>query len=257
MPDVTIKGEKIHFVEARASRPGKSRPVLFIHGSGGNSGVWHKVMDELSAEYTCLAVDLPGHAESGGEGRSTIRDYTVFIRDFLDGVEVERAVLGGHSMGGGIVQDFSLQYPARAGALLLIGTGARLRVLPQILELTRKTAAGEIPPKFEPWAFAANAPAEILAEGEKQWARTGARARYHDFLACDQFDIMGELEKIRHPALIVCGKEDRMTPVKYSEFLAKKISGSRMEIIEGAGHMVMLEAPMELARETKKFLASR
>ena len=256
MRDVKIKGEKIHFLEAKAARPGTAWPILFIHGSGGNSGVWQKLMGELSGEHTCLAVDLPGHGESGGEGRGTIREYTLFIRDFLDGLGIGKVVLGGHSMGGGIVQDFSLQYPAKAGALLLIGTGARLRVMPEILDLMRKTASGEIPAKFEPWGFAQNAAPEVIAEGEQEWAKTGSRARYHDFLACDQFDIMGELEKIRHPALIVCGKEDRLTPVKYSEFLQKKMAGSRMAVIEGAGHMVMLEAPKQLAREITEFLAS-
>ena len=68
--------------------------------------------------------------------------------------------------------------------------------------------------------------------------------------------MMGEMEKIRLPALIVCGKEDRLTPVKYAEFLSKEIAGSRMEIIEGAGHMVMLEAPRALCGTILSFLDS-
>jgi pimeloyl-ACP methyl ester carboxylesterase len=74
--------------------------------------------------------------------------------------------------------------------------------------------------------------------------------------AGDQFDIMREVEKIRIPALIVCGREDRLTPVKYSEYLKGKISGSKMEIVEGAGHAVMLEAPEVLSRVILTFLRS-
>jgi pimeloyl-ACP methyl ester carboxylesterase len=158
-------------------------------------------------------------------------------------------------MGGGIAQDFTLRFPGKIEALLLIGTGARLRVLPEALEAMRKMASGEMPPKFEPWGFAGKTAPEIIAEGEKEWAKTGSLSRYHDFLACDAFDMMMELEKIRHPALIVCGKEDRLTPTKYSEFLHKKIPGSRMEVIEGAGHMVMLEAPGALAEAIGSFLS--
>ena len=67
---------------------------------------------------------------------------------------------------------------------------------------------------------------------------------------------MAELDKIRLPALILCGREDRLTPVKYSDYLNKKIAGSKMEIIEGAGHMVMLEAPGALSQAILKFLSS-
>jgi len=67
---------------------------------------------------------------------------------------------------------------------------------------------------------------------------------------------MGEIEKIQLPALIVCGRQDRLTPVKYSEFLNKKIVGSKMEIIEGAGHMLMLEAPQGLSEVILNFLRS-
>ena len=256
MPEVLVNGEKIHFLETKTKKPGKAWRVLFIHGSGGNGGLWHKVMHELSSGYNSLAVDLPGHGESQGEGRKTIREYTRFIADFLNAVGMEKVVLAGHSMGGGIAQDFSLRFPEKTGALLLIGTGARLRVLPEVLELMRKMASGEIPPKFEPWGFAAKTPPEIVSEGEREWRKTGARARYHDFMACDQFDVMGELEKIRQPTLVVCGAEDRLTPVKYSEFLHKKISGSRMKVIEGAGHMVMLEAPKALGEAIGNFLRS-
>ena len=113
---------------------------------------------------------------------------------------------------------------------------------------------GEIPPQFYPWGYAEKTSPEIISEGDREWAKTSSMVRYYDFLACDQFDIMGEMEKIRVPALIVCGHEDRLTPLKYSEFLNKRIAGSRMEIIEDAGHMVMLEAPKPLSKAILNFL---
>ena len=131
---------------------------------------------------------------------------------------LKEVVLGGHSLGGGIVLDFAVRFPARLKAALLIGTGARLRVLPAALDLLKKMAEREIPPKFEPWAFSEKATSEVLVEGEKEWAKTSSKVRYYDMLACDQFDIMDELEKIKCPSLIVCGREDRLTPTKYSEF---------------------------------------
>jgi pimeloyl-ACP methyl ester carboxylesterase len=250
MREVKVKGTEIHFWEKK----GASRfRILLIHGSGGNAGCWKKVMDGLDGFHT-LALDLPGHGESKGEGKRSIQEYTEFVRDFCDVLGLEEIVLGGHSLGGGIVLEFAVHFPSRMKAGLLIGTGARLRVLPAALDLLKKMAEGEISPKFEPWAFSEKAAPEVLAEGEKEWAKTSPKVRYYDMLAGDQFDIMQELGKIKCPSLIVCGREDRLTPIKYSEFLKSKIAQSEMEIVEGAAHMPMLENPKALTSILSEFL---
>jgi pimeloyl-ACP methyl ester carboxylesterase len=256
MPEVMVKGTNIHYLESNTKKTARTGPILFIHGSGGNAGIWQKVMDALAGEYPSLAIDLPGHGASKGEGMKTIREYGELVKDFLDALKLAPVVLGGHSMGGGISQYFGLRYPEKLDAIILIGTGARLRVLPEALEMNRRMALGEIPPKFCPWGFAEKTSPAIIAEGEREWAKTGAGARYYDFLACDRFDLMEETEKIHLPAMIVCGTEDRLTPVKYSEFLNKRIAESRMEVIEGAGHMVMLECPRALSGAILRFLSS-
>jgi len=255
MPEVIVEGGKVHYLQNRPEKPRRPWMMVLVHGSGGNAGLWRKVMNELE-EYNSIAIDLPGHGASSGEGKGSISEYRHFLKDFLDALREETVVLGGHSMGGAIVLDFALQYPEKLKALLLVGTGARLRVLPEVLEMQKRMAEGQIPPKFFPWGFAENAPPEVLSEGEKEWSKTNSRVRYQDLLACDQFDLMGQVEKIRIPTLIVCGKEDRLTPVKYSEFLQKKIAPSRMEVIENAGHMLMLEAPQTLSAVISKFLNS-
>jgi len=256
MPEVVVKGTKIYFLEEKAQAPYPRGKVIFIHGSGGNADLWQKVMEGLGREYDLFALDLPGHGKSEGQGMQRISDYRDFLRDFFDALGLERIVLGGHSLGGAIVQDFAIHYPARLRAILLIGTGARLRVLPEALEMMRQMAEGKIEPRFDPWGFSSKASPEVLAAGEREWAKTSPRVRYHDMMACDQFDIMKEIEKIRLPALMVCGREDFLTPVKYSEFLRSKISGSKMEIIEGASHMLMLEAPEALSGAILNFLHS-
>jgi pimeloyl-ACP methyl ester carboxylesterase len=254
MAEVKVRGTEIHYLDMKSQHPTVDWPVIFIHGSGGNAGLWKRVMDGLAKNYRSIAVDLPGHGSSRGEGFHSVSEYGDFAKDFLEALGFKKAVLGGHSLGGAIVQDVAFRYPHRLRALLLIGTGARLRVLPEALELMRKMALGEIPPKFHPWGFSEQASPEIIAEGEKEWAKTGSLVRYHDFLACDRFDIMAEIEKIRLPSFIACGKEDRLTPIKYSQFLNQKLPGSRMELIDGAGHLVMLENPRALSQAILNFL---
>jgi pimeloyl-ACP methyl ester carboxylesterase len=218
--------------------------------------MWQKVMAVLAKEHTSLAIDLPGHGQSQGEGMKQIPEYREFLKDFCETLGLEKIVLGGHSLGGGIVLDFALNYPGRLKAILLIGTGARLRVLPEALERLRQMSEGKVEPKFEPWGFAAGVTADVLSAAEREWAKTSSRVRYRDMLACDQFDAMKEVEKIHLPSLLVCGREDLLTPIKYSDYLKGKIPGSQMEIIEGAGHMVMLEAPEALSGVILAFLRS-
>jgi pimeloyl-ACP methyl ester carboxylesterase len=254
MAEVMVRGIKIHYLEIKSLRSAVDWLVLFIHGSGGNAGLWQRVMEGLAEGYRSIAVDLPGHGLSQGDGFKSVSEYGDFVNDFLEALELRKVVLGGHSLGGAVVQDLALRHPQKLKALLLIGTGARLRVLPEALESMRKMASGEIPPQFYPWGFSEKASPEVIAEGERAWAKTGSSVRYHDFLACDQFDLIGEIEKIRLPSLIACGKEDHLTPVKYSQFLNQKLPGSRMELIDGAGHLVMLENPRALSQAILNFL---
>jgi pimeloyl-ACP methyl ester carboxylesterase len=254
MAEITVGGNRIHYLEKAAKTPAKGWTIVFIPGSGGNAGLWRKLMEELSGEYRSVAIDLPGHGASPGEPLKSVAESGDFVRDFLIAVGLKNVVLAGHSFGGAVVQSMALRHSEYVKALLLIGTGARLRVFPEALEMMRKMAFGEMPPKFHPWGFAEKASPEVIAEGEREWAKTGSLARYYDFLSCDQFDIIGEVDKIRLPALIACGEEDRLTPVKYSQFLNQKIAGSKMEVIEGAGHLVMLENPRALSQAILRFL---
>ncbi|HSR09900.1 MAG TPA: alpha/beta hydrolase [Thermodesulfobacteriota bacterium] len=253
MPAVDVQVTKIHYEKKDAKTGGARAPIVFIHGSGGNAGMWRKLMGEMGSRTT-LAIDLPGHGGSGGEGMRSIREYSAFVMSFLDALGLEKTVIAGHSMGGGVVLDFSLLFPERLESIMLIGTGARLRVLPEALEMNRKMAFGEMESEFTPWAFAENAPAEVIAEGKREWQKTGALVRYYDFVACDKFDIMSDVDKIQTPALVVCGSEDRLTPVKYSEFLKRKIARAKMEVIPGSGHMVMMENPRALAGVILEYL---
>jgi pimeloyl-ACP methyl ester carboxylesterase len=75
-----------------------------------------------------------------------------------------------------------------------------------------------------------------------------------DFEACDKFDIVERVSGIKVPTLIICGEDDKLTPVKYSEYLKANIQHSKLEIVVGAGHMVMLEKPKEFNKILDEFI---
>jgi len=99
-----------------------------------------------------------------------------------------------------------------------------------------------------------DAPGELVKRGRREIENSDPSVYLADLKACDSFDIMECLHRIKAPTLIICGSEDRMTPVKYSRFLDQNIPRSRLEIIDKAGHMVMLEQPEAVNRAIAQFV---
>lgn len=238
----------VHRGPALASRP----PVVFIHGAGGTHQHWlYQVRDlPLSPTY---ALDLPGHGRSAGPGRDRIEDYGDWLVAFLDAAGLQKAVLVGHSMGGAISQDVALRHPARVAGLGLVGTGARLRVAPAILEGTRQDPERVVGLICD-WAFGPETPPEMVRLGQRQMGATPPDVLYGDWLACDNFDVMDQTSSISAPTLVLCGTQDRLTPVKYSIYLRDQIPGATLHLVEGAGHNVMIERPEALVKALSAFL---
>ena len=254
MPFVSVNGAAIQYGLGAPLRPVRGPTVLFVHGAGGAQEQWRFQLRHLGTRWNSLAVDLPGHGGSQGKGSRTIEDYQKFVRDLLDALGMTRTVLVGHSMGGGVAQSFALAYPGRLAALVLVGTGARLRVHPDILAAIRRGDMAEAGQLISRWAYSQAALPATVAQGAEAFARNRATILEGDFLACDAFDVMREVSAIRVPTLVICGEDDRLTPVKYARFLQQSIPGARLATIPGAGHMVMLEKPVEFNRILTAFL---
>ena len=125
-------------------------------------------------------------------------------------------------------------------ALVLVGTGARLRVrsdiLSKILENYEKTSK-----LIAKWSVSSNCDPAIVDRLAREIFKVRPEVTHGDFLACDKFDRMDDIEKISYRTLIICGADDTLTPRKYSQHLHQKIRNSKLVIIPGAGHSVMLE----------------
>jgi len=254
MAFTTVNGLGIHYGVGAPLTSARGPAVVFVHGAGGTQEQWRFQLRHLGPRWDTLAVDLPGHGESQGTGYRTIEEYRDFLRDLLDALGIFRTVLVGHSMGGAIVQKIALTYPDRLIALGLVGTGARLRVHPDILASVRHGDVQGAAQLISRWAYSEGVLSATVAQGAEAFARNMVETLEGDFLACDAFDVMQEIGRIQVPALVVCGEDDRLTPVKYARFLQQNIPQASLAIIPGAGHMVMLEKPMDVNRIISTFL---
>lgn len=252
MPHADVDGERIFYAHHRLPDP-KAPHLILVHGAGGNHMLWGYTVRNLRTANV-YAVDLPGHGRSGGAGRTSVTEYARFLRGFMDALGISRAVVAGHSMGGATAMLTALQHPDRVSGLVLVGTGARLRVLPAILDGTLSDLPGTVELICET-AYAPTAPREIVRQGQRQMLQVAPQTVHDDFAACNVFDAMERLADIRCPTLVVCGTEDRLTPPKYSAFLAERIPHAELVLIEGAGHMVITEKPDLLARAIEEALA--
>ena len=225
--------------------------LVLIHGAGGSRLHWPGELRRLPGA-TVYTLDLPGHGRSGGGGCDTIAGYAEAVAAFLHTLEIEQAVVVGHSMGGAVAQMLALDFADRVAGLVLVATGARLRVAPAILEGIHRDfeGAAELITRF---AWSPETEPALIELGRKTLLETNPDVLWGDFAACDRFDVMERAGKV--PTLVITGSADQLTPVKYAHFLAGRISEARCVIIKGAGHMVMLERPGEVAQAVGEFLA--
>lgn len=235
---------------------GEKVPVVLIHGAGGNHLYWPAEVRRL-AGYQVIAMDLPGHGKSVGRGQQSIPAYADQVLQWLQAMYLPRAVFVGHSMGGAIALQLGLNYPEHVLGLGLVATSARLRVSPQIMEETSHTTTYQTAINhIIEWSFGPSSPGRLKELAAQRMAETRQTVLYGDFLACQEFDVIDKLADIQIPALVICGQEDKMTPLRHVQFLADHLPQARLEIVPDAGHMVMLEQPVQVAALLQDFLSS-
>lgn len=225
--------------------------TLFIHGAGGCGALWHYQTERFRESD---AVTLPGHPD--GKPRGSVDEYREWLRGYIVDARYGRVVLAGQSMGGAVALSYALAHPDDVAGLILIGTGARLRVNPGFLQ-TLSDNTDKPPLWYRDIVMTMYGGVEPAVRDMVLDAICAFPVSTHlnDFLCCDRFDIMERIGEIAMPVLVICGDSDVMTPVKYSKYLADRIPGSRFVVIPGAGHMVFLEKPEEVNGEIDAFVS--
>jgi pimeloyl-ACP methyl ester carboxylesterase len=243
-------------MQLHVERYGTGDKIVFIHGAGGSTAGWYFQREYLERSFEVVLLDLPGHGQSGGDGCRSIEDYTASVRAAIAENGLQGCYLAGHSMGGMIAMHLAVASPDLVKGLILIGTGARLRVFPQILEGVLKDKEKTVEGIMR-FAFSKKAPEAMVQSGFTEMMKSSAEVIYGDFASCDKSDMLATVKEIAQPTLVICGLDDALTPPKYSEFLAREIPGSRLVLVPDAGHMVMIEKPEETNRAIATFAARR
>ncbi len=225
--------------------------LVFLHGAGCSSlSFYYQLRHFRSAK----AIDLPGHPD--GKPCETVEGYLEWVRGFIRARRYKNVVLCGHSMGGAIAMRYALKYPEELRGLILLGTGARLKVHPHYLERCREPGEGNSPWLEGHLEYYNGVGPEVYPVLKQRAAEVGPDVELNDLMACDRFDMMDCVGEIALPTRVICGSDDVMTPVKYSEYLTNSIEGASQTVIPGGGHFVHMEKFQKVNEEIEGFLAS-
>lgn len=217
--------------------------LILIHGAGASADLYQDVLPLLPR---AMAIDLPGHGASALPGMTSVSDYASWVSDFTRRHGVMNPIFAGHSMGGAVALTLGLEEGPGPRALVLISTGGRLRVHPDLLS---GLAGGTFPQHFRRSMAAKGAPDSLV----DRMGSCAIHVTRDDFRACDAFDVLDRLSQIRCPTLTLVGDEDVYTPVRYGEKIAQD-TGGEFAVIPGSGHLLPLERPGQVAERIKDFL---
>ena len=250
MPVCDLISHQLYYESRKAKKPRGT--VVFVHGSGGTSQTWREQMPCFSDDWNCAAIDLPGHGRSSPPLCASTTEAARLLKAFINQESFPAPIyLAGHSLGAAIVLEYALNYPGDPGGIIIIGGGAKLKVLPQILT---DLSHNRVHKDLIKMSFSPKSDPHLIDSQAKFFMQNSPAILYADFNACNEFDLTENLAGITSPALVIAGDEDMLTPPKYAAYLQNHLSDSHLVIVESAGHFVMLEQPDSVNAVIKDFL---
>jgi pimeloyl-ACP methyl ester carboxylesterase len=255
VPSARIEDLDIHFDHFVPADRANAQRVIYVHGTGCNARVFESHLTKLSLHHEIVALDLPGHGKSNGNGFRSAVDHAFYVGALAEHLHWDSCIVAGHSLGGGIVLASAVYFPKLVSGLILIDTGARLRVNPKVIEFARRAAHRRGPTNVDSrFGYAQSTPQSVIDSVNAINAGCNANVIYKDWIADDSFDFMSRLRDIAVPALAICGEDDPLTPLKYHEYLRDHLAQCELVIVPGAGHWPFVEQPLVFDEAVLKFL---
>ncbi len=252
----------LSYLTAGDARAETGQTLLLIHGSGMSARSWAGQLRGLAHGLRMLAIDLPGHGESDALPEATDERYAETACALLDALKTGAVFVAGHSLGGAVALSLAARRPDLVQGLILLSTCAKL---PEPAGSPERVLYWFLPGFLRKLVFFSTAKKMLFAPGAPSWAiRLGVEELracrpetiLQDVAAAKAMDLEEEARGLRVPTLILCGSRDKLTPPALSQRLYDFIPGSRLDIVEGAGHMLPVEAAERVNRAILEFVSS-
>ena len=271
--EITLHGHRVSY-----RREGWGPPILLIHGVTGSSQTWEDVFPFLSDRYTVIAPDLLGHGDSAKpRGDYSLGAYASGIRDLMRAIGHDSATVVGHSLGGGVAMQLAYQFPEMCQRLVLVSSGGLGRevsiflraatlpgsewVLPLLASNGVLSAGGSIGNLLRSVGLRAGPDLQEMWRGFSSLADSEARQAFIYTLR-GIVDPGGQRVSARDrlylaqtvPTMLVWGERDPIIPALHAYSTHDQIPGSRLEIMDGAGHFPYRDDPRRFASILSDFV---
>jgi pimeloyl-ACP methyl ester carboxylesterase len=246
-------------------REGSGRPIFFLHGFFGDHRVWRRQL-ELADEYTFVAWDAPGCGESSTPPETfRLPDYADLLAEIIRRLDLDQPHLVGNSFGGTLALQVASRHPEVVRSVVGIDTyaGWSGSFTPAVVaqRLNASLPDLELPPervaaKWIAGFVTAEAPDSVKDELRRIIADFKPEGMRLMIRSLAEADLRSELKKIQLPILLVWGAQDVRSPLTVAHDLEARLKGSRLVVLEGAGHLAQVEAAERLNGELRLFFRS-
>ena len=262
---VELLGLRVHYRDE-----GTGPPLLLLHGTASSLHTWDGWVRELRGDFRLLRLDLPAFGLTGPErdhDYSEARRTDVMVA-LLDHLGVGRCSVAGNSLGGFLAWQLAVRHPERVDRLVLIDAAGYPEPRPggkTVMDLGRirglRGVLSRLTPRFliaagvrESYGDPARLAPEVIDRYWELLRRPGNREALLVELNRPRPEEHGAIKDLRHPTLVMWGREDRLIKVDFAERFHRDLPDSELVIYDGVGHVPMEEIPARSADDARAFL---
>ena len=254
-----IENQNIYASDAGQGIDVKKKTMVFLHGSGLSHIVWSLTEQFFfNKNFNVLSLDLPGHGNSDGPCLDSIEKIADWLEEVFKKLNLNDLILVGHSQGCLEILEYAHKYKSRLKKLIFVGGSNKMPVHPDLIELAKNGDSDAIKLMMK-WGyegskkFIGGNPVEKIIQSPKDISEILAV----DLIACNNYlNGFEAAKKINLPSLVILGELDKMVNLEAGKKFSNLLENSSTHIINGCGHMIMIEKAFEMREKILKFLES-
>ncbi len=265
---IEIDGMQVHYRDE-----GQGFPIVLVHGTASSLHTWNDWTKELTKKYRVIRMDLPAFGITGPNKNAnySIKNYRLFLQQFLKKIKVDKFHLAGNSLGGNIAWSYAAEHPKQVGKLILIDASGLPTNKPQpaIFKMAKTPVLSSlflyVTPRFfikknmeEVYADVTKITDDLITRYHKMALRVGNRKAFID-RAKNDFKLgekanLEKLKSIQTPTLLIWGAQDSWIPLDNGKRMDRMLTNSKLVVLENSGHVPMEENPAESLEVLTVFL---
>ena len=254
-----IENQNIYASDAGQGIDVKKKTMVFLHGSGLSHIVWSLTEQFFfNKNFNVLSLDLPGHGNSDGPCLDSIEKIADWLEEVFKKLNLNDLILVGHSQGCLEILEYAHKYKSRLKKLIFVGGSNKMQVHPDLIELAKNGDSDAIKLMMK-WGyegskkFIGGNPVEKIIQSPRDISEILAV----DLIACNNYLNGFEAAKtINLPSLLILGELDKMVNLEAGKKFSNLLENSSTHVINGCGHMIMIEKAFEMREKILKFLES-